>query len=59
MEAERPRSRPVVRQARGAGVLGAGLSYRKKGSASRDTVVGKMTPKFMNPAIGMVPGQDF
>ena len=49
----------MVRQARGAGVLGAGLSYRKKGSASRDTVVGKMTPKFMNPAIGMVPGQDF
>lgn len=34
------------------------LAMGKKGS-SRDAVVGKMTPKFTNPAIGMVPGQGF
>ena len=59
VEAERPRSRPVVGQVRDAGVLGAGLSHGKKGSASRDAVVRKMTLKFTNPAIGMVLGQDF
>ena len=59
VEAERPRSRPVVGQVRDAGVLGDGLSYGKKGSASRDAVVRKMTLKFTNPAIGMVLGQDF
>lgn len=40
----------MVGQERDAGVLGAGLSHGKKGSASRDAVVGKMTPKFTNPA---------
>lgn len=49
----------VVRQVRDAGVLGADLSHGKKGSASRDTVVGKRTAKFVNPAIGMVPRQNF
>lgn len=49
----------VVRQVRDAGVLRAGLGHGKKGSASRDTVMGKTTPKFANPAIGMVPGQNF
>ena len=43
----------------GCWCLGGGLSHGKKGNASRDTVVGKMTLKFANPAIGMVPGQNF